>query len=109
MKSIITINGSKIEVEGGANSISISNGEIRIGGVLIQSGLSGKVDVHWSGPLANLTADGSVTVAGNVEGYVSAGGSVHCEDVKGSINAGGSVRCGKVGGHMNAGGSIKVN
>lgn len=108
-KNVIVINGNRIEVDGNLSGVSISNGEIRVGGVVIQSGLSGNVHVTWDGPVTSLTTDGSATVNGEVGGSVSAGGSVTCGDVKLGVNAGGSVKCGRVGGSLNAGGSVKIN
>jgi hypothetical protein len=107
-KSVIVINGQRFEIEGDCNNVSISNGEIRIGGNVIQSGLSGIVKVEWSGPLANLSADAGVTINGNVKGSVKAGTSVNCGDVGGDVKAGTGVNCGKVGGSVQAGTSIRM-
>ena len=105
----IVINGTTIDVVGNCSNISIRNGEARIDGNVIKTGLSGDVHVHWDGPIANLETDGSATVNGNVSGSVNAGGSVTCGEVGTSLSAGGSVRCNKVGGAISAGGSIRVS
>jgi len=103
----ITINGTVItgDLSGG---VSIRNGEVRVGGKLVQANVSGDVHVKWDGPLTSLETDGSATVSGEVRGSVSAGGSVTCGPVGESINAGGSVKCDKVGGGINAGGNVTV-
>jgi hypothetical protein len=104
----ITINGHVFEIEGNCGPVSISNGCITIGGMTVQSGLSGIVEVKWEGELVSLKCDSSVK-CNNVAGDVSAGGSVDCGDVIGNVSAGGSVKCGTVGGSVNAGGSIKMS
>lgn len=100
----ITINGKIIHVEGNA-SISVSNDEVRIGGKVVESGLSGIVEVKWEGPLASLTADGDVTCK-DVQGNVSAGGDLRAEVVRGNANAGGDIRAGTISGSVRAGGDV---
>lgn len=118
----IIVNGRRIELPEGASGVTITaGGEVRVGGALVASGLSGVVEVRWEGPLARLHCEAAVTVNGdvgqhvyaagsvvcrNVGGYVDAGGSVSCGDVAGDVDAGGSVQCGAVGGSVDAGGSI---
>jgi len=106
-KSVIIVNGNRIEVDGDTN-ISVVGDCIRVGSKTIASGLNGIVEVKWEGPLATLTTDGSVSVSGSVEGDVNAGGSVNCGDVGGNVDAGGSINCGKVGGDVEAGGSVSM-
>lgn len=105
MKKVIVVNGNRIEVEGDTN-ISVVGDCVRVGSKIVSSGLSGIVEIKWEGPLATLTADGSVSVSGSVQGYVSAGGSVKCGDVGGNVNAGGPITCNDVRGNINAGGSV---
>lgn len=101
-KNVITINGTRIEIEG--NNVSIVNGIVTVDGVIISTVPSG-VEIHWKGDLASLTTDSSV-ICDNVQGDVDAGGSVNCDNVKGSVTAGGSVNCDDVGGSVSAGGSV---
>jgi hypothetical protein len=104
----ITINGVRIEVQGGASNISIRNGQVTIGGSVVKTGLSGEVRVVWEGPLASLDCDGSADT-GSVAGNVFAGNGVRVTgDIQGNVNAGNSVTCQKVGGSIQAGGSVKV-
>ena len=103
----ININGKSIQVSG--NNISVINDKVYVNGKLVTEGLSGNVNISFEGELANLKADGSVEVNGEVLGNVDAGGSVKCENVQGYVDAGGSVNCKNVGGNIDAGGSIKMN
>lgn len=107
-RSIITINGQRIEVEGGASDIRVVGGSVSVGGNVVASKLSGDVYIRWEGPMASLTTDGSAEVMGGVQGDVKAGGSVECGDVGGKVVAGGSVRCARVGGNVTAGGAVTV-
>ena len=109
MKNKITINGVTIEVDSSnGSSINVRNGVVSVGGVVVQTGLSGVVEIIWSGPAASINADGSVTVNGEVKGDVDAGGSINCGNVSGSADAGGSINCGNIGGNADAGGSIRA-
>lgn len=104
----IRVNGQSFSVSGNnLNNIQISNGTIMIGGNIITSDLSGDVHIHWDGPLANLTCDGSVTCQ-DIQGSAQAGGSISCNNA-GSVNAGGSVRASGNVGPINAGGSVRIN
>jgi hypothetical protein len=105
-KNVIVINGQRIEVEGDA-SIRVKNNEIFVDGTRVASDLLGTVNIKWEGPLATLTADGSVE-CDDVDGDVSAGGSVQCGNVEGDVSAGGSVQCGDVEGDISSGGSVTV-
>lgn len=104
--NIININGRSISVSG--NGITINNGKVYVDGKLVEEGLSGQVEVSFTGDLASLKVDGSATVNGNVQGRLDAGGSVNCKDVGKSVDAGGSVNCGTVGGNVDAGGSVSM-
>lgn len=108
MGNSITINGTKINIEGNASDISIRNGNVTIGGNVIKTGLTGNVRVDWEGPLASLDCDGSAET-GPVSGNVSAGIGVKVDgDVGGNVSAGNFVTCQKVSGSIQAGGSVKV-
>ena len=86
----IVINETRIETNG--NNISVSGNSIYVDGKLVKDGLSGVVKIQFEGDLANLKSDGSITVNGNIKGYVDCGGSFTCEgDVGGDVDAGGSV------------------
>lgn len=65
-----------------------------------------QVSFQYEGPALNVQSDFSVTVEGNVQGDVTAGGNVDCEDVGGSVTAGGSVDCEGVTGSVQAGGDV---
>ena len=62
--------------------------------------------VEVSGPLADLSADVSVSVAGDVGNNVHAGGSVNCGDVGNNVAAGGNVACCDVANNLSAGGNV---
>lgn len=102
----IIINGKSISVRG--NNISVVNGKVFVDGKLVEEGLSGDVNISFTGELANLKTSGSATINGIVKGNVDAGGSVKCGDVFKNVDAGGSVQCGNVGGDVDAGGSIQM-
>lgn len=100
----VTINGKTYR---GSSSISVSNGVVKIDGKVIDHGKTtgGILEVHVTGTLGHLEADGSV-VCNDVTGDVQAGGSVSCDNVGGTVQAGGSVSCDNVGGSIMAGGSV---
>ncbi len=102
----ITINGKTYNVPGG--NISVQNNIVYVDGKKIEEGLSGIVEVKFTGDLASLRTDGSATVKGEVKGDVDAGGSVDCGNVGGSVDAGGSVSCRDVKGDIDAGGSVST-
>ena len=65
---------------------------------------TGRLEIHWSGPVLNL--DSTVSVAcDEVYGNVTAAGSVTCDDVAGDVHAGGNVTCGDVGCDVRSGGN----
>jgi hypothetical protein len=102
----IIINGKSINVQG--NNISVINDKVYVDGKLVESGLSGRVEISFKGDLANLKTDGSATVHGDVRRDVIASGSVKCHNVEGDVDASGSVNCGKIGGNVRASGSIRM-
>lgn len=108
MPNVVVINGQRYEAPDGV-SISVVNGEVRLGNQVVVASEGKRVEVEWLGGegLASLRADGSVRISGGVSGSVSAGGSVTCGDVRGNVSAGGSIRCEKIGGNTAAGGSIR--
>ena len=106
----VNINGRTINVPDGA-SVSIINNRVIVDGVeWSEQGedLQGVVRVEITGYVENLRTDASVTVHGNVNGDVDAGGAVKCGKVAGNVRAGGSVKCDDVGLSVNAGGSVKA-
>lgn len=106
MRNTIVVNGTRIEVEGGG-PMSIIGGKVIVGGVTVAEGLSGIVEVKWEGPAANVRADCSLTVNGDVAGDAEAGNSMTVSgSVKGNVRAGNSVNCGDVGGSVKAGNSV---
>ena len=101
----IIINGTKIQTSG--NNISVINNSVYVDGKVIQTKLSGIVEIKFEGDLASLNCNGSASINGNIKGDVDVGGSLDCGDIGGNIDVGGSVRCGKVSGDIDAGGSVK--
>lgn len=81
-----------------------------------------QIEFHYSGPAVNVNSDFSVTctnctiegsitagdgvVCQDVFGSVSAGDGIECRDIYGSATAGDSIRCGTIGGNVTAGDSI---
>lgn len=100
----VEINGKKYS----GRDITIVNDKVYIDGKLEQESLTGILSVRVTGDLASLSSDSSVTVQGNVDGNVQAGGSINCENVSGSVRAGGSVNCGNVDGEVICGGSVNT-
>jgi hypothetical protein len=99
----ITINGKTMVVQG--SNVTVKNGVVQVDGVTIQTGLQGDVKILWEGPLASVTADGSIE-CGDVHGNVEGGNGVHCKNVQGNVRAGNSVNCGNIGGNCHAGNSV---
>lgn len=99
----VTINGQTFESEG---PITVINGRVTVGGKQLAELKETIIRIEVEGDLSSLKTDASVTVKGNVQGDVDAGGSVTAGDVGGDVDAGGSVNCGDVKGDVDAGGSI---
>lgn len=79
------------------------------GHVLIGAGSTAdkkNIEFCYEGPALNIRSDFAVSVEGDVEGNIEAGGSVTCDAVGGSIKAGGGVSCDDVKGDVNAGGVV---
>lgn len=69
--------------------------------------VSHAVELHYEGPVCNLTSSMSVYCENTrIEGNVHAGDGVNCGDVGGSVTAGDGVNCGNVGGNLIAGDSV---
>ena len=64
------------------------------------------IEFVYEGPAKNICSDFSVTVEGSVNGSVTAGSDVQCENVGESIKAGGNVSCEDVGGSVISGGNV---
>lgn len=65
-----------------------------------------QVTFQYEGPALNIESDFAVTVEGNVDGGVTAGGDVQCDTVGGDVSAQGDVTCDTVGGGVSAGGDV---
>ena len=100
----LTINGETFK----GDHIKCVNNQVWVDGKLVEHGevLGPTLDIHVTGGLASLVADGSV-VCGDVGSNVSAGGSVKCDVVGGNVSAGGSIKCHEITGNVSAGGSVK--
>lgn len=98
----VTINGVTYE----GNNVSMINNRIIIDGKEVGETEKSQTQVVIEGNIRNLQTDKSVTVNGNIDGDVGAGGSINCDDVGGNVHAGGSVNCDDVGGNVSAGGSV---
>jgi len=65
------------------------------------------VELHYEGPVRNLTSSMSVCCENTrIEGNVQAGDGVNCGDVGGGVQAGDGVNCGNVGGNVQAGDGV---
>lgn len=109
-KSIIYINGVRIETDGpGVVSIH-EDGKVFVDGIEKHDLGKEKLKVSIKGNVHTLQVfQGDVDVKGNVTGDVNAGNCVRCGDVGGNVNAGNSVECKDVGGGVDAGNSVKCN
>ena len=65
-----------------------------------------KIQFQYEGPALNIESAFDVTVDGDVQGGVTAGGDVQCGMVGDSVSAEGDVTCDTVGGGVNAGGDV---
>ena len=71
-------------------------------------GMTYAVELHYEGPVHNLTSSMSVCCENTrIEGNVQAGDSVNCGDVGGDVQAGDGVNCGNVGGNISAGDGVR--
>ena len=68
-----------------------------------------QVSFQYEGPALNIQSDFAVTVDGNVDGSVTAGGDVQCDMVGGDVQAEGDVQCDTVGGNVEAGGDVRCD
>lgn len=100
----VTINGITYK---GSKSIRVENSTVYIDGKKVDHGETKNsiLEIHVTGTLGHLEADGSVT-CNDVHGDVQAGGSISCDNVGGTVQAGGSVSCDNVAGSVLAGGSV---
>jgi len=94
-KNKIVINGKSHSVSG--KNISIMNDKIYVDGILVESGLSGIVEVKFEGDIANLECT-TATINGNVLGNVD-GTTIRCGDVGGDVD-GTTITCGDVSGDV---------
>jgi hypothetical protein len=93
----ITINGKTYKVKG--KNISVNNNSIIVDGVLVQSDLSGIVEVKFEGDLANIESH-NLKVKGNVAGDIDAH-NVECGDVGGNVKAH-NIECKTINGDAKA-------
>ena len=98
------MNGNTTIVEG--SNIVIMDDKIIVGSTVIESGLSGIIEVKFEGDLANLHTDGNASIKGDIHGNVGAHGNVKCGNVGGSVDASGSVECNNVEGNVVADGNV---
>lgn len=85
----IILNGKTYEVPDG-NNVSVMNGTIEVGGVpYLQVPAGSDAIIEWRGPLVSLKTNRCITVKGNVQGNIDAGGDVTVYgNVNGSVDAG---------------------
>lgn len=105
----IIVNGKKFKLPGSYSNMSIIDGKVIIDGKELEGiGDSKKYEITIQGNVGSLEVkEGSVTVNGNVEGNVKAGGVVECKDVKGSVEGGNIITVnGSVGGDVKAGNMV---
>ena len=92
----VVINGRSISVQG--NNISVVNDKIYVDGKLVESGLSGNVNVQFVGDLANLECN-TCEITGNVQGNVKSNTVKISGSVGGDVKAN-TVKCGDVAGKV---------
>lgn len=85
---------------------ALFKGHTYIGSGDAGSGAKKRIEFCYEGPALNVHSEFSVTCECDVEGSVTAEGSVNCNDIGGDVNAGGSVNCDSVEGDVTAGGSV---
>lgn len=91
------------------NSISIQGDRVIIDGNIVESVNKGiKIEIVH-GPIDSIYSDKSLTIVGNINGNVAAGGSVSCDTVVGNITTKKSVACDDVEGDIFAGGSVNCD
>ena len=86
-----------------------SDRRISLGGLVnVHIGTGNPMQLHFSGAVDNIHAEGDVICTDTaIAGSVEAGDSVTCGDVGGDVEAGDSVTCGSVSGDVAAGDSIR--
>lgn len=91
-------------------SIYIDNGKVVVDGNVVNTfDQAAPVYILIKGDVnADIKAKGSVLVEGSINGKVSAGTSLSCENIDGNITAGTSVVCNDVKGNITASTSIKA-
>lgn len=99
---MIKING----VTYSGTKVSIINGNIIIDGTSIKGKVSGVIEIRIEGNPASIETDANVTVKGNVQGNIDAGGNITCTNVQGGADAGGNISCCNIAGSADAGGNI---
>ena len=104
----MNINGKTYNIPDGAN-VSVVNNVVLVDGKRIPTDDVKISDIVIEGNTGPVRSDGSVTVNGSVNGSVSAGGSVKCENIHGEVKTGGSVHATSIVGSVSAGGSVKAN
>lgn len=99
MAATISINGVTYE----GNSISISNGVIRIDDKMVDTKSAKRITIDVNGSVESVKVDSCdrLFVAGDVGSFKTTSGSLSCGDVNGDVNTvSGSVKCGKVAGSV---------
>lgn len=105
----VTVNGKTYR----GKNVRIQNDVVYVDGKPVGEGAStaaegGILHIEVTGDVGSIESDQSVTVNGNVQGSVNAGGSVNCGSVGGDVDAGGSVSSDSIGGDVDAGGSVRA-
>lgn len=88
-------------------SIKVRDGILNVNGTNLGL-IKGPIDIVVdSQNTRNINSSVSVTILGDVQGYVRSEGSVRCENVGQYVKCDGSLTCDNIGGAVSAGGSIK--
>jgi hypothetical protein len=96
LMNIITINGTRYEVQG--KDINVRKSSVYVNGTQVVTDLSGTVKIEFQGDLANLDCTSAI-INGNVRGDVDCTSAIITGDVGGSVDAT-TVKCGNVGGDV---------
>lgn len=104
----IVINGTSFNVEDNS-AIAITNGQVIINGDIFSMPPKETHDLSLGNQIhVTLKCDGNLSVTGNINGDVNAGGNIVCANIAGDVFASQSISCNNISGDVK-GGEVKAN